>query len=716
LTDKPLVIKIILGSKGIKKLMRFRHSKVETGAPHSYLQDRFKGTTARPMIWRVLFIVSLIFSIVCSGLIGFAAYWTYSIGAWNPNPERIAQLKTVPIADNSLVFDSSGKKIGEFFDRYQIYTPVSDLPEQLVQAILAIEDRNFWKHRGVDPQGIARAAWSRITKGKITQGGSTLTQQLVKQKILTSERSLERKVLEMAYAIKVEKMLSKSEILELYTNTLFLGHGSYGVAAAARRYFNKNVRDLTVGESALIAGLFQSPSRYNPAKYPDRAKARQRQVLAAMIQAGFISKQQYKEALTETLQYRTYTPLNASIAPWFIDWVRDESARIIRKSNVDGSGLRIYTTLDSALQRTAESSIRAYGSRLKSLESQMPEGSPLEASSMSIAPKTGAILSMVGGRDYDKSQFNRAIDAQRSPGSIIKPAVYTAALLKGWKWSDVIYVAPINVDNYKPRTPEQDFLTETTMLRALYRSMNTPTIEIAKDVGMPFIIQTAQKLGIDTPIKNELGSALGSSDTSMVSVLKMYASFANNGLRPDVYGIERIERADGTVIYDHNQDLGTREKAIPTQIAFLMREALRDVLLHGTAHASSNLARVAFGKTGTSNEAADNWFCGSTTSVTTAVWVGSDLHHPLPSHITASSLALPIWDAITRKSLEIMPPKNFDRPNSVYSLEVHPQYGNQTSAGVTMWFLNHQSPSQRISALQSIEQNQQGAYRRVFSH
>ncbi|MCX6123385.1 MAG: PBP1A family penicillin-binding protein [Proteobacteria bacterium] len=695
----------------------------------SELSEQFSSPPKNTRRWVVALRISCIIALITSVAAGGFAYsWLRGIGVYSLDIERIETLKHHSFADNTLVFDRNGQKIGEYFERYQIYTPVAELPEHLIQAITAIEDRSFYTHKGIDESAIIRAAWSRVKKGKITQGGSTITQQVVKHLLLNPERTLQRKVLEIAWALELEKKLSKDQILEIYVNALFLGNGAYGVGAAARRYFAKDVRSLEPWESALIAGLFQSPSRFNPARHPQRAKNRQLAVLKAMHEAGHLSASEEKMFRNSPLQYKDYRPINYEVAPWFVDWVREQLPTLLSTKNqvAESSGLRVYTTLDSSLQSLAEKSVIASIPELKALEKRtgsatdpktgLRHSARIEASMLVTDPNDGNILAMVGGRSYKESQFNRTVNALRSPGSAFKPVVYAEALIKGWKWSDVIYVSPINIGNYKPHTPDDDFLSETTMLRAFYRSMNTPTVEIATRVGLSAIISRAKSLGVRSPIKDELGTTLGSSELTMMDLARVYGTFANSGRLAEIKGITRVTTADGVVLYDAKDHGVVPKQVVAPQIAYLMTQGMKAVLTSGTGIRSKDLADFAAGKTGTSNDSADNWFCGSSRDLTSIVWVGSDENAPIGGNVTGGALALPIWDMFLRKAMSLRIPKPTVLPPGVIAQSIHPRYGHRIGGGMTMWFLESNQPHQTESALESIESKSSGEYRRVFAH
>ena len=661
----------------------------------------------------------------------FAFLWLNDLNVFTIDNSRIELIVHARQADNSLVFDRNGRKIGEFFNSYHVYVPYAKLPKNMVNAIVAIEDHNFWSHHGFDPKGILRAALMRLTGKGVVQGASTLTQQVVRHFLLPSERTVQRKVQEIALAIQVEKRLPKSKILEIYANSLFLGNGSYGVGAAAYRYFGKSVSQLDTAEAALIAGLFQSPSRYNPVRYPKRAKRRQIQVLKAMYHEKMISFARAKKLMRERLVYKEYRPTNTSVAPYFVDYVKEQAQKLLAaaKAPVDGQGLRIYTTLDALLQRAAEQAVADSSPLLDHAQENAamvkgPHGrlvaSTLEAALLAVDPTSGEILAMVGGRNYAKSKFNRTWQAQRSPGSAFKPVVYSLALSKNWKWSDVIYVSPINIDNYRPRTPEKDFLTETTLFRAFYRSMNTPTIELGQQLGLTPVLDQARRLGIRTPIKEEFGSMLGSSDTTMMDLARMYATFADAGRQVEQVAITRITNRTGKVLYQAQPAAQRSTQAISPQIAFLTTEGMRAVLRRGTGYTAAHLANVAVGKTGTSNQSTDNWFCGFAPNLAAVVWVGTDEHAPIRGDATGGKLALPIWDKFMTRAFQVRPPTPFRAPSGITTAVVNPNFGGRTADGVRMYFLKGNEPEAEAAsasaALEALSEGDGGNYRDVFAH
>jgi 1A family penicillin-binding protein len=673
--------------------------------------------------WKRFFIIFLVVILACvfSGAT-WAVLWLRSHDLLTIDESRLAEITNFVPKDNSLVFDMNGKKIGEYFHSYQIYVPYEKIPKKVVQAIISIEDRHFFDHKGFDPRGIVRASFSYLRRGQPTQGASTLSQQIVRHFLLTKDRTIERKIKEIFLAYQLEKKLSKKKIIEIYANALFLGNGAYGVGAAAQRYFGKRIDELSTAEAALIAGLFQSPSRLNPARYPKQAKARQELVLAAMRREGYLKPAEFASERTRPLLYSKYRPINNQTAPYFLDFVREETARLLgkKKGSIEGEGLRIYTTLDSSLQRLAEGALKQSSELLGRASDRTAQikGQPatLEAAILSVDPTSGAIRAMIGGRDYDRSKFNRTYQSLRSPGSAFKPVVYSLALASKWKWSDVIYVSPITIKNYRPRTPDQDFLTETTLLRAFYRSMNTPTVELGEKLGLDSVLNHAKKLGIDSPLKHEFGSMLGSSDVTMLDMARLYGTFANGGSRIDPVAITEIKDQEGKTLYKWTDVSQRSTQAITPQIAYLMTAGMRAVLAMGTGASSAHLSEIAAGKTGTSNDSTDNWFCGYTSDLVSIVWVGTDEHAEIYGDTTGAKLALPIWDTLMTAASKVRGTKSFTIPTGVTSHVVNSMFGHKASEGVRMYFLNGQEPTQGKSPLEGLSHTPNESYREVFTH
>ena len=685
---------------------------------------------ARSRILRIVLGMAFISSL---GFGTFLFFWCQSIGLFALDKAKIANLDRFEYQDNSIVFDKNGNKIGEYFDEYHLFVHYDELPHAFVDALIATEDRRFFEHSGVDYRGILRAIWTKIKLRKASGGGgaSTITQQVVRSVFLNNKKNISRKVTEIAYALELERTMSKQKILEFYVNTMFLGNGSYGVGAAAKRYFGKKIQDLSPAQSAMIAGLFQSPSRYNPKKYPDRAKSRQLKVINSMLRNKMITKKVAQELSGAPLNYREYKYLNAQNASWFVDYVRENIPKLIsiKRSGIGSqgiSGYRIYTTLDSDLQTLAESSVHAYDSRLNELSRQTGmirdsatgglKKSRVEASMLVTDPNTGDVLAMVGGRDFKRSQYNRASSAMRSPGSAFKPIVFTEALLAGSKWSDLLYVSPINIANYRPKSEEADYLTETTLLRAFYRSMNAPALDLAESVGMPAIISRAKTMGVTSPIKDEFGSAIGSSDVSMMDLSRMYGTFATGGVLTEINPITKITDANGQVLWERPTLALRQKRVLNQQVAYLMTQGMMAVLAKGTGSSSKDLSGISAGKTGTSNDNADNWFCGYTPNLVSIVWVGTDEHTAIHANISGGAIALPIWDQFIRGSLRTRRAPKFVRPSGIVDADINPIYGHLSESGIKMSFIEQNVPMESTSPLEHLENDSSGGFRHAFNN
>jgi penicillin-binding protein 1A len=649
----------------------------------------------RTIWYRMLAVATVCATLMAAVAVGGGFLFLKRAGVFEPDEKLIEKITSHQTRSNTIVLARDGSKIGEFYEVDRAFVPFAQLPRGIIQSIVAIEDRNFWSHNGFDPKGIVRAAIANLTGGRTRQGASTISQQLVKAFILGNERTFARKAREVFLAIKLERQISKERILELYANEMFLGSGSYGVAAAAKRYFSKNLDELEPHESALIAGLFQSPSAFNPLRHPQRARARQKMVIQALYSNENISLQQRDEMLRQPLRYKPWsTDGSDAIAPWFLDHVREEASTITGR-DIRGEGLTIRTTLDPQLQNASTQAVKGADSNFRRHEHQ----GRLEAALIAIDPSTGGILAMTGGRNYQVSQFNRAISAKRHPGSAFKTFVYAYALKKGWTWADRMFIDPVKIDDYTPKNLTDEYFTETTMLRAFYRSVNTPAVEVAHKIGLGGILEFARQLGIRTVLKRELGTALGGSETTMVDMASAYATIANAGQPEKPHAITKIESASGESLFQHgrtnepNIDSQDRaEKPLDDATSWLVTEGLRSVLRHGTARSASSIAQHAVGKTGTSNEGIDSWFCGYSAAVAVAVWVGRDDHTPI-SDATGTALALPVWRQFMETSLEIPEwRKKFHKPEGIVELLVDPTYGRPTERGIRMSFLEGTQP------------------------
>ena len=610
-------------------------------------------------------------------------------------------------SDNTLILDRNGNIISEEFYTFHKYIPYEEIPKFLIESLIAIEDRRFFSHSGYDPKGILRAASSYVLKNsKLNQGASTITQQVVRQFTLSKEKTISRKVKEVYLAYQLEKKISKEKILEIYLNHLFLGNGSYGVGSAAKRYFDKELGQLSKAELALIAGLFQSPSAFNPEKNLRGALVRQKQVLTALVDSGKIDLEEKQSIEEMEIQIVPWNGLKVGANRWFSNFVVNEAKRLLKTSHLKNQGYVIKTTLDPHLQEKALQAVQDQDAALKiASRSAFGDSHPnkqLEAAFLVINPENGEIQAMIGSRN-EESDFNRTTQSMRSPGSLFKPIIYSLALESGFKWSDVFYVSPISVSgDYRPRNSSSDYLSETTMLRSFYRSMNAPTIEIAEKLGMERIIAHANALGISSPIKREFGSALGQSEVNMLELGRVYSTFANGGTNIEPIAITKISDRNGATLYEAPTLELRSNKAISLENSFQITQAFKKVLQVGTASRASKFSDFAGGKTGTTNDSKDNWFAGLTGSSVAISWVGADEPTAIPGDAQGATLALPIWMSFMEITPELNTPLLKEPPPRMYSLFVHPEFGNISKNGIEMWFRENDKPDVNREDLESL--------------
>ena len=665
-------------------------------------------------------------TIISAALIGVLFLmlgYLWSEGVFESEEEQIKKLTAAITPDNSVVLDRSGAKIGEYYNHYHIETPFAQIPKDMINALLAIEDRKFFEHEGVNWRSIGRAFVSVATSGRLRQGGSTLTMQLVKNYLLTREKKVSRKLREIILAYYVEKNLTKERILELYLNTMYMGHGAYGVGAASMVYFGRPLTELSLAEFALLAGLFQAPSAYDPHKNPGLAIKRQKVVLEALNASNLAPPEAVASAKSKTLEFKPWTPINETIAPFFVSWIRGEVGRLLGEDDtvLNDQGYKISTTLDRNYQELANKSVADNSPLLEALQEKINSKSKkktperIETALLATDPRSGAILSMVGGRNFRDSQFNRAITAKRSPGSVFKPVVFSIALEKGMVWSDLVYVSPIAVGKFRPKNHKGDDMTEATLIKALAKSLNTPVVSLAQKYGMKNVIDQAELMGVKSPMKLETGVAIGGFSASMLDVDAIYRTLANEGKRHETYAITKIEDRDGKVLYEFDPASQPPIEVLSKEITDLTRSGLQAVLSIGTGSAVAYMAPFAAGKTGTSDDSRDNWFAGYTRDVVTTVWVGGDNYSPLGDASSGAALALPIWkqfmDGLIAAGLPTTPWQNTD---SLVAVTIDPDYGNPSDQGVSALFPAKKLPkkSQAADDMKTLKQDK-GSYREL---
>ena len=570
---------------------------------------------------------------------------------------------------------------------------LAEVPPLLVKAILAIEDERFYHHYGIDPVALLRAVWINLRSGGVVQGGSTLTQQLMKNFFLSDERSLNRKAKEAIMALIAERKYSKNEILENYLNEIYLGQkgsqGIFGVWEAAQFYFSKPMTDLTVGESALMAGLIRAPNRLSPYRSVEEATKRRNVVLAKLLDDKVISRAQYEAALREALPHRELIKITND-APFYVDFLRRELAENYSNDELTAEGLGIFTSLDLQLQRIAE---RSLAEGLKKLEEtyaglrRKTEDDRLEGAIVVLRPQTGEIKAMVGGRSYQKSQFNRVSQAKRQPGSVFKPFVYLAALMSGAeggkKFTPVTLVddAPFtwsyDGQEWQPGNYNDEYLGTITLRRALEKSLNSATARVARDVGIRRVRDLAQRLGIQSQLPAVPSLALGAAEVNPLEVAVAFATLANNGVRTHPLAVKQVMDTNGRVLEKRDVQV---EKVLSPQMAFMINHLLKGVLDRGTGEFARRwgFTRPAAGKTGTTNDYKDAWFVGYTPDLLAVVWVGFDNQSKLG--LSGAQAALPIWTEFMKQATAGTPITDFVPPPGVKIVDIDPQSGQLATA------------------------------------
>ncbi|MBW1840407.1 MAG: penicillin-binding protein 1A [Deltaproteobacteria bacterium] len=702
---------------------------------------------------------------------------------------KISSLKDYRPPVITTVFSDDNRKIGEFYRERRIVLPLSKMPGMIKEAFIAAEDARFYKHKGIDILSIIRAFLKNIEAGTIVQGGSTITQQVTKSFLLTPERSYTRKTKEAILAYRIDKAFTKDEVLFLYLNQIYLGHGAYGVEAASENYFGKSAQDLNLAECAMLAGLPQAPSRYSPFKYPERAKQRQIYVLNRMVVEGYITNIQATEAINKVLDIKPRRNWYIEEVPVYSEFIRRYIEKKYGPDVLYTGGLSVYSAVNIEMQKIARAEIekglidldkrqgyRGPKKRLrpeeiesfsKELEAEL-EKKPLEAGRMAtgvvievndredtatvrmgnflgiikvkdmrwarkpdpevayyearvehpgkvlkagdvilvkvkgripdtdqwelaleqepkaqaalicMASETGDVKVMIGGRDFKESQFNRAVQSRRQPGSAFKPVIYAAALDKGFTPATTIIDSPIVFQDtrrdftWKPKNYKEKFYGPTLFRTALAKSRNVVTIKILRSIGVDYAIEYATRLGIESKLSRNLSIALGSSGISLLEIVRAYSVFNNLGYLVDPIFITKIVDRDGNVIEENHP---RREKVIEQSTAYIMTNLLESVVKHGTGHRVRALKRPVAGKTGTTNDLNDAWFVGYTPRYVTGVWAGFDDKRSLGKSETGSRTASPIWLGFMKRLLEDKPIRVFQVPDGVIFSKIDAETG-----------------------------------------
>lgn len=540
--------------------------------------------------------------------------------------------------------DRYGNEIGNRGIITNATVPLDEFPDHMIQAILATEDRRFFDHFGIDFLGLIRAISENVQADGVVQGGSTITQQLAKNIFLTSERTIQRKIKEAFLAVWLEARLTKREILKLYLDRAYLGGGTVGAEAAAEYYFGKSIRDVTIAEAAMLAGLFKAPSRFAPHANLPAARARANVVLSNMVEANFLTEGEVFGA-----RQHPATPVDRSnnyVPNYFLDWAFSEAQRL---GNGEDYVLYVQTTIDIRLQQAAENAIDA---SLRQFGTQYGT----EQAAMVVNELDGAVRAMVGGRDYGQSQFNRAADALRQPGSAFKPFVYMTAMLNGFTPESVVLDAPITIGNWSPRNYGRSYRGPVTLMTALTRSINTIPVRLSRVFGIQKIVETSQLLGLRNNFVMTRSLPLGTNEVTVLDMTGGYTVFANGGRRATPFGILEIRNSEGMVIYDHERDGSKNDQIVDPQYISYMNSMLTNVVESGTGRRAQLDFTVAGGKTGTTQAYRDAWFMGYTGRYVAGVWFGND-NFSSTRRMTGGSLPAMTW-----KQFMIMAHTDYDIP------------------------------------------------------
>ena len=731
----------------------------------------------------------VVVAVVVTSAIGGGLYYF-----WSSSLPYIGNLKDYNPPIITEFYSSDGEVIGRFWKEKRILLPIEQIPRNLVNAFVAAEDDQFFKHKGVDYLGIIRAVVKNQLAGRKKQGASTITQQVARLLLLKSqEKKYRRKVREIMLSLQIEKHFTKEQILYLYLNEIYLGSGAYGVESAARTYFNKSVSELNLAECAMLGGLYQAPSKYSPINNFEKAKIRQKYTLNRMLSEGFITDDQWKEALeTEIIVNESREEENTfAKCPYFSEYIRRYVEKQYGKDLLYNGGLKVYATVNLDMQKKAVAALRkgleeldkreGYRGPLKSVqpeeyesiknetdeefkktppvkdlivkgivdevddeaeqasvwvgnlrcllpiknmewarkpnhevsyfsvklkkisdaikpgdiilcrldkpaEEEQPfdwvislEQEPrIQGAVFSMENRTGKVRAMVGGYDFKLSQYDRANQSKRQPGSSFKPIIYAAALDNGMTPADIIldtpYISTLNPDEeiWRPKNYKKTFYGPTLFRNSLIKSLNVITVKILKKVGIRTVIDYARRMGIESELSPDLSLALGTSGLSLSEITKTYSAFANNGLLSEAYYIERIEDREGLVVEENHPD---QREVIPQDTAYVMTDILRGVIMAGTGQRARALKRPAAGKTGTTDSLWDAWFIGYTPELVTGVWVGYDDLTPMGKGETGSRAASPIWLYYMSEALKGKPVQDFIAPDSVVFAKIDNETG-----------------------------------------
>jgi penicillin-binding protein 1A len=612
-----------------------------------YIQDVGQVTVAT-----LLGTTMLVSSIAAGGLVGLAISFR--------NLPDVRVLRNYLPSETSYIYDINGTLLYSLHDEAnRDVVDLDDISPNLKRAVLAIEDSYFYSHKGINPSSVGRAILANLQAGSTVEGGSTVTMQLVKNLFLSPERAISRKVAEAVLSLRLEQIFEKDQILELYLNQVYWGHNTYGVETAAQSYFNKSAVDLTLAEAAMMAGLIQAPEEYSPfVDYP-LAKQRQAVVLGRMRQLGWISVEEETAARAQPLLIGEITSFRSSSSPYVTEAVVQELTEVFGQEAVLKGGMRVQTTIDLSLQQIAEETVQRNHAQLRQRGFYADQ-----IALVAIDPRTHFVKAMVGGVDYTTSQFNRAVQAQRQPGSAFKPFVYYAAFASGRYTPDSVIQDtavsyPDGYEYYTPRNYDGSFMGNISIRKALELSRNVPAVKLGQELGVNRIVEISRLLGIESPMESVISLPLGAVDLTPMELAGAYATFASNGWHSDPTFIVQVTDSSGNVLLDNTPK---PQLVLDPWAAASLTDVLQGVVARGTGTAAQ-LGRPVAGKTGTTDSQRDVWFVGYVPQLATAIWVGNDDYSPLGSGATGGGMVAPIWKDFMLQALADVPVEGFRRPS-----------------------------------------------------
>jgi penicillin-binding protein 1A len=620
---------------------------------------------------KIIIFCVLILGVICGGIAGAFLAFTHDL-------PQIRSLENFRPDAVTRIYSSDKVVLAELFIEKREPVPLKAIPRFLKAALVATEDRKFYKHSGVDLKGIARAIIKDIKAGEFVEGASTITQQLSKTLFLTPRKTLVRKIKEAILAFQLERRYTKDEILELYLNQVYFGSGAYGVQSAAKIFFGKSAKDLNLAECALVAGMPKSPSRYSPLVNPDLAIKRRNIVLRQMRDTDIISEPAYQQALKEEL-YTKGRKFMQSKAPYFVEYVKKFLENELGSTRLYKGGLSVFTTLDYRLQLAAENAVSdglaALADRVQ--QPQIADPDP-QGALISIDLTSGGIFAMVGGKDFYANRFNRSTMALRQPGSAFKPFVYAYAIEQGFAQNKKILDAPVvykgaqDGKDWKPENFSLDYKGEITLRRALAISQNIPAVRLLEMLGPYAVAQFAHQLGIKSSLASDLSLALGSSEVTLMDLTSAYSTFPNKGEKIKPFGVLEVVDRQGRVIWRAKPQ---KRLVMSRAGAAIVTNMLEGVINEGTGRQARILGRAVAGKTGTTNDYKDALFIGFSPAIITGVWVGRDRGGSLGKKETGARAALPIWIDFMNAAFQKEPHQYFDIPDDVSQIHMDPITG-----------------------------------------